>query len=236
VRSRRAYVAAIEERARRAEETREEEARRRVVEERLRIARELHDVVAHRMAVINVQAAAAAHLLQTDPTAAATSMEHVRASASTVLEELGSLLHVLRRGDEDTPLEPSPTLADLGALIASFAPSGLVVDRRDEGNPPALPESLQVTVYRLVQEALTNAHRYGDGRAGLTIVYEPEALRLEIANRPGAIGRSAAGTGLGLVGMDERVAAAGGTISHGLRDDGMFVVQVRLPVRSPVAS
>jgi signal transduction histidine kinase len=240
VRTRRAYVEAVEERARRAEETREEEARRRVVEERLRIARELHDVVAHRMAVITVQAAAASQLLGTDPDRAAESMEHVRSSASTVLQELGALLHVLRVSDDEpaggsAPSQPAPTLADVDELVASFAAVGLQVTRRAVtpcDDEPEVPEAVALTVYRLVQEALTNAHRHGAGDAELTIDRGAEQVRLTVSNHLRA-DPAPRGSGLGIAGMTERITAVGGTLTTGLVPDpggDRFVVDARIPL------
>ena len=230
VRSRRDYLAAVEERARRAEETREEEARRRVVEERLRIARELHDLVAHRMAVINVQAGVASHLLRSRPDEAEQAMRIVRESASEVLGELGDMLSVLRNVDDpEAPVEPAPTLRDLGTLVESFAAAGLEVSWESSGTLEDVPDSVQLALFRLVQEGLTNAQRYGEGRASLRVERSPVAVDVAIENRIAAGADPAAGSGYGLLGMRERVAAVGGTVEIGPTGDGRFGITAHLP-------
>jgi len=246
VRNRRAYVAAVEERARRAEETREEEARRRVAEERLRIARDLHDVVAHRMAVINVHAGVASQLLTVDPARATAALEEVQSSASIVLRELGGLLHVLRTSEEETnPRSPTPGFDELDALVASFTAVGLDIERVERGQRNDADETVELTLYRLVQEALTNAHRHGTGGVRLVISNDRDHLDVEVTNGLGArsgapeaaaeAAGAGAGAGLGLLGMGERVAAIGGTLHAGVVD-GRFVVSARLPRRGVLAS
>ncbi|GAA0966536.1 hypothetical protein GCM10009555_008660 [Acrocarpospora macrocephala] len=164
VRSRRALAVALEERARRAEEAAELESERRVAQERLRIARDVHDLVAHHIAVMNVQAAVAAQLLQSRPRAAAEALDHVGTAGRAVLDDLGTLLGLLREsGDQD--LRPTPGLADLERLIDSAAAAGLRVERTTQGSPRPLPAAVEVSAYRVVQEALTNAHKHGTGSA-----------------------------------------------------------------------
>jgi signal transduction histidine kinase len=236
VRSRRDYIAAVIERARRAEETRETEARRRVTEERLRIARELHDVVAHHMAVINVQAGVAAHLLRDNPDGAERALGTVRDAGRSVLQELNGVLNVLRNAeDDDTPATPLPTLAQLDELLASFADAGLRVDFHTAGAVAPMSEALQLTVYRVVEEALTNAHKYGDGRATVRVAHHPTAVDLCIENRvvraPAHVGApDSASGGHGLIGMHERVAAVNGTLEVGPEPNNAFGVRVHLPV------
>jgi signal transduction histidine kinase len=228
-RSRRAYIDSIEERARRAEETREEEARRRVAEERLRIARELHDVVAHHIAVINVQAGAAAHVLESRPEAVGPALAHIRRAADTVMQELGSVVGVLRSPEDggEASTEPTRGLARLAELLDSFAAAGLQVEYRQTGDARALPAVVDLAAYRIVQESLTNAQRYGTGRAQVTIAYAPDAVRIDVDNAIGK-GAKASGSGYGLVGMRERAAAAGGTVTAGAAD-GRFAVHAELP-------
>jgi signal transduction histidine kinase len=245
LRNRRAYVAAVGERTRRAKEAREQEAERRVVEERLRIARELHDVVAHHIAVIQVQAGVAAHMLHSQPTAAEGAIGHVRLAAGEVLEELGTLLGVLRQsGDElagsGAPSEPAPSLSRLDALLRSFSGTGLCVDSASSGRPRALPAAVDLAAYRLVQESLTNAHKHGGGQAHVTLTFDPEQLTVEVRSGP-APGASrstpAAGTGHGLLGMRERVLAVRGRLEAGPTLDGGFRVLAQLPIpeADPVA-
>lgn len=234
VRSRRVAIDAAEERARRAEQTREDEARRRVVDERLRIARELHDVVAHHMAVVNVQAGVAAHLLRSRPDAAEEALAVVRSSAGTVLDELSGILNVLRAPDDDAgTVEPTPRLDELPDLVRSFAAAGLAVDVTTSGPPNELPVTVQLAIYRTVQEALTNAHKYGDGAATLALVHGPAGVDVCVTNRIAPTAPAApAGTGFGLLGMRERVAAAGGLLSVGPGPDGHYEVHATFLARA----
>ena len=198
VRSRRAYLAAVEERAERAISTREEEARRRVAEERVRIARELHDVVAHHTAVVTVQAGVAQHLLLTRPEAAAEALGQVRRAAGAVLAELGDILSVLREpdgtlssgaaGGGDGPAgvsgarAPTPGLDRLDALVGSFAAAGLEVRWSFSGQPRPLATAVDLVAYRLVEESLTNALKHGTGEVRLTVEHAASSLRLRVDN------------------------------------------------------
>lgn len=236
IRASRENLAGAQERARRAEATREVEARRRVAEERLRIARDVHDLVAHHLAVVNVQSGVAAHVLEADPPAARNALETVRTSASTAVTELGELLGVLREPDgtggaERGPVEPTPDLAAIDDLIASFGASGLTIEHRVSGAPLTLAPSVQVAAYRVVQEALTNANKHGDGSALVAQRFADEAMEIEVRNRIGdgpIFAAGAEGSGYGLIGMGERVDAAGGELS--IDDaDGWFVILARFP-------
>ncbi len=228
-RSRRAYVAAVEERARRAEQTREDEARRRVAEERLRIARELHDVVAHHIAVINVQAGAAGHVLHSRPEAVGPALDHIRRASDTVLKELAGVVGYLRQStDVDAPTEPTRGLARLTDLLDGLAAGGLKVEHRQRGEARELPAVVDLAAYRIVQEALTNAQRYGTGTARLTIAYTPDGVTLDLTN-PVAAGGTGNGGGYGIVGMRERAAAAGGTVTAQPSPGGGFAVHAVLP-------
>ncbi|GAA2638693.1 two-component sensor histidine kinase [Paractinoplanes durhamensis] len=221
VRSRRAYLAEVTERARQAEQTREEEARRRVMDERLRIARELHDVVAHHIAVISVQAGAAGHVLRQQPEQVWPVLGNIREAADTVLREIHSVIGVLRDPDEAGSTEPTPGLDRLPELIGGLRGAGFRVRSELRGEPRALPVVTDLAAYRIVQEALTNAHRYGDGAATLTVDYGPDAITVEITNTIVAYRvNTRAGSGFGLLGMRERAAAAHGTLSTGPVDPG----------------
>ncbi|WP_433729471.1 sensor histidine kinase [Actinoplanes sp. CA-051413] len=233
VRTRRAYVAAVEERAVRAERTRDEEARRRVAEERLRIARELHDIVAHHIALIGVQSEVATHLLRQEPDQAEEALSHVRQSVRTVLDELSSVLTVLRRADDPEPsTEPAPGVDRLGGLLDSVAAAGLRVAHQQEGEARPLPSAVDLAAYRIVQESLTNVRKHGGGPAAhLRLRYTPGGLAIEVENR---VGRGpAAGpeprTGHGLTGMRERAASVGGTLDAGPGPGGRFLVRAFLP-------
>ncbi len=232
VRIRRAYVKAVEERAERAERIVEEEGMRRVAEERLRIARDLHDVVAHHIAVINVQAGVASHLMRSDPDGAEAALAHVRQGGRSVLDELGTILRVLRRPDGlAAPVETVPTLDQLDRLVASFQESGLAVEWRSSGDHRVLSPAVEMTGYRIVQESLTNAHKHGSaGGAKLRLDYSPTGLNIEVVNSGGSGEKEPAGNGI--AGMRERVAAVGGTIDVGRSPDGRFRVRATLPVPS----
>ena len=226
VRTRRAYLGEVLERARRAERSREEEARRRVVEERMRIARELHDVVAHHIAMINVQAGVAAHVLRSRPDQAEESLAHVRRAARTVLDELSTVLGVLRDPDSAAD-EPARGLAHLPELIDHVAGAGLRVEDQRAGQPRALPAAVDLAAYRIIQESLTNAHKHApDDRARLCLRFTGDALEITVDNT--ATGRPA-GDGYGLSGMRERAAALGGNLSAEATPDGRFRVRAVLP-------
>lgn len=225
VRGQRAVVAAAQERALRAEQSRDEQARQAVTEERLRIARELHDVVAHHIAAINVQAGVAQHLLREDPEAAAEALVHVRDSGRVVLAEMTTILGLLRTPGEAPATGIAPGVGQLDALIDSTRRAGMQVVFGSVGEVPSLPPLLDLTIYRLVQEALTNARKHGAGAVDIRVTYGCEIV-LVVTNPVGA--SASAGSGLGLIGMRERVAAVGGSFEAGSQGD-TFTVRVTLP-------
>jgi len=230
VRSRRAVLAAAEERARRAEHSREEEAQRRVTEERLRIARELHDVVAHHIAVINVQAGVAGHLAETQPAEARAALAHVRRSSQLVLDELATILGLLRTTEEPASTAPAPGLAQVDDLIDSMRHAGMHVTSRVSGMPRDLPTGTDLAAYRIVQESLTNAGKHGTGRVELSIQYLPDVVRIDVTNPMRSNGvPSSSSEGHGIIGMRERVLAAGGQLESGPLPNGTFAVRVNLP-------
>ena len=240
VQSRRATILALEDRARRAEESREETARRRVAEDRLRIARELHDVIAHHVAVISVQAGVAEHLLERNPTSAREALSHVRSSAKDVLAELQSVLGVLRQDETALPTAPPPGLSGLDELVASFRAMGVSVDFEAPATIPALSPAADVAAFRLVQEALTNAQKHAPGAAAAVQVRAcADGVELVVTNTgpprreepalPKPDVPAPVGSGLGLVGMRERVTAAGGVLETGRSADAGFRVAARLP-------
>jgi signal transduction histidine kinase len=239
IRNRRAYVAAVLERAERAEQTREQEAQRRVIEERLRIARELHDVLAHHIAVISVQAGVAAHSLERRPVQVRPALAQIRHSCDEVLAELGSLVGLLRRSDRTgtgARTEPTRGLGELPDLLDAAAGAGLRVEAEQRGAARELPAITDLAAYRITQEALTNAHKYGRGSARLTVSYEAAGLSVEVSNRVGdaQVRAGAPSTGFGIVGMRERATAAGGTLRAEPGPDGDFTVRAELPT-PPVA-
>jgi signal transduction histidine kinase len=232
-RNRRAYLAEVEERARRAESERDREASRRVTEERLRIARDLHDVVGHHLALINVQAGVAAHVLDNRPDQARQSLAHVRQAGRSALDELRDTVGLLREaGSQPAPTEPTAGMAGLAELIASFRHSGLRVDQEVNGAARTLAPAADVTAYRVIQESLTNVCKHASTPAArLRLVYQPAALRIEVDNDaaqpPPANGSP---PGHGLVGMRERVVAVGGDLEAGPRPGGGFRVAATLPL------
>jgi signal transduction histidine kinase len=229
--SRRAYVASIRARA-------EDEARRRVDEERLRIARELHDVVAHTMSTINVQASAASAVLTDRPQEAARALAAIRAASKDGLRELRAILKVLRQADEADPTTPAPGLDGLDALIANARQAGLPVTLRVAGQPAALPAEVDLAAYRIVQESLTNSIRHaGPATASVSLSYTGAELLIEVADTgrgpPHATpqaGQAGGATGHGIIGMRERAAAVGGSLRAGPGDAAGFVVTARLPL------
>ncbi|MGW8365503.1 sensor histidine kinase [Streptomyces wedmorensis] len=240
VRSRRAFVDAIRERAERAERTREEEAGRRVAEERLRIARDLHDVVAHHIALVNVQAGVAAHVMDKRPDQAKEALSYVREASRSALDELRATVGLLRQsGDPEAPTEPAPGLAVLDGLLDSFRKAGLpvaVAVTRADGDKP-LPATVDLAAYRIVQEALTNVRKHAgpDAEAEVSVVRVGRTVEITVldngAPRTGAARPEASG-GHGLLGMRERVGALGGTLTAAPRYGGGFRVQAILPVTS----
>jgi signal transduction histidine kinase len=238
VRARRAYVAELRDRAERAERSREEEARRRVDEERLRIARELHDVVSHTIGVISVQAGVAAHLLHRRPDKAADSLAAIRQASDEALGELHTMLGVLRQGDGDggrAPLAPAPGLAELDALVAQAAGAGIEVKVAVEGEPRRLPSAVDLACYRVVQESLTNVVRHAAAsQAEITVTHLDDRVVVEVLDDGAApAGNGAVGSGQGIPGMRERARALGGSLEAGPRPGGGFRVQASLPVAGP---
>jgi signal transduction histidine kinase len=232
----RAYAGRLEERTAELERAREELARRAVVEERLRLARELHDVVAHAMSVIAVQSGVGAHVADTQPKEAAKALVAIEATSRAALEELRRLLGVLRQADEPQgELAPVPGLGDLDGLLAEVAKAGLAVQLRVEGTPSPLPAGVDLSAYRIVQEALTNVVKHaGPARAQVVIGYRDRELMVEVTDDgrgSGVVaGNGRVGTGHGLIGMRERVAAFGGDLKVGPRPGGGFRVAARLPL------
>ena len=233
---RRAYTARLEERTAELEQAREELARRAVTEERLRLARELHDVVAHAMSVIAVQSGVGAHVASTQPEEAAKALAAIEATSRAALTELRRLLGVLRQDSEPQgDLSPVPGLADLDSLLAEVAKAGLGVRLRVEGTPSPLPAGVDLSAYRIVQEALTNVVKHaGPARAQVTIRYCDQEVTVEVTDDGRGVGALAgdgrAGTGHGLIGMRERVAAFDGDLEVGPRAGGGFRVAARLPL------
>ncbi len=227
LRSRRAYILEIEEKAERLERERELQSRRAVAEEQARIARELHDVVAHALSVIVVQAAAADDVFEVEPRRA---REPIRAIELAARSALGDLRRVLGILHGDAEYAPQPGLGRLDALVEQVRATGLEIALEVEGAPRPLPAAVDLSAYRIVQEALTNTLKHARAaHATVRVRYGPE-LDLEIGD-DGAGGESNGGTGgSGLIGMRERVAVLGGSVATGPRPGGGYLVSARIPI------
>ena len=229
MRNRRLYMEQVDERAALLEREHEDAAQRAIADERLRIAQELHDVVAHSMGVIAVQAGVGSHVIDTDPAEAKKSLDAISTTSRATLTEIRRLLGVLR-SDGDAGYEPAPGLADLDRLVNDLDGAGLAVDVQIEGTRHDLPPGVDLTAYRIVQEALTNVLKHaGPARATVTVGYEPDAVRIEVVDDGRGVNGRAAGGGHGLVGMRERVGVYGGTLETGPRTGGGFRIAARLP-------
>jgi signal transduction histidine kinase len=224
------HTSKLEERAARLEREREERARAAVAEERRRIARDLHDVIAHSVSVMTVQAGAARLLLADEPARACAPLTSVEETGRQALAEMRRLLGIFRSDEASVALTPRPGLGALAGLLAQVRTAGLPVDLSVEGQSRSLPPGLDLAAYRIVQEALTNARKHGGpAHAHVLIRYRREALELEITN-DGRYATRGDGGGHGLVGMRERVALYGGELEAGPRSDGVYAVRARLPV------
>ena len=241
VRTRRAYFAQLEERAARLEKEREAQSKVAVAAERARIARELHDVVAHNVSVMVVQADGAAYVMDVAPDQAKAALETISSTGRQALAEMRRLLGVLRTGEHQESGEyvPQPDVEQIDDLVEQCRSSGLPVDFKVEGTPRPLPSGVELTAYRIVQEALTNTRKHGGPNAGASVrlVYFDDGLGLlveddgkgaphELYEEGGVDGR-----GHGLIGMRERVGMVGGTLDAGPRPGGGFRISALLPLK-----
>ncbi len=228
VRSRELQAVQLRELAKRLEQEKEQRARAAVADERLRIARELHDVVAHSISVMTIQAGAARLLLDDDPDDAEEPLRRVEETGHQTLSEMRRLLGVLQPDTGNGGLEARPSLAHLGSLLEQFRSAGLPVELDVVGEQRGLPAGVDLAAYRIVQEALTNVLKHaGPATAKVSVRYTPSAVDLEVADDgQGPVARSG---GHGLVGMRERCAVYGGEFEAGSRDGGGYAVRARLP-------
>jgi signal transduction histidine kinase len=234
LRTRRAYVAQLEDRAARLERERDQDRQLAADQERSRIARELHDVVAHDVSVIAIQAGAARTIQASQPQAAVQALGLIETTARRTLVELSQLLGVLRKGDGvSADRNPQPGIDQLPLLVNELRSAGLSVDVSTNGEPRPLPPAVDLSAYRILQEATTNVLKHAQARrVQIRIVYRPNDLVLMI--RDDGVGRRAASTGTsghGLIGMRERVSLFGGKLRAGAPPMGGFVVAARLPIR-----
>jgi len=216
--------------------TREEETHRRASEERLRIARELHDVLGHNISLISVQAGVALHLMDKQPEQARVALAVIKDASKEALRELRSVLDVLRQGHEEAPRAPAPGLASLSDLVSRVSEAGLQVHTAVSGEIKGLPASVDLAAFRIIQEALTNVMRHsGQTSSSVHVTCNEQELTLRIDN---AVGSEAAHDGSGhgiklgqgILGMQERAIALGGMVEVGPRPDGGFRVFARLPL------
>jgi signal transduction histidine kinase len=246
VRNQRNYLAALVDRAETAERTRDEEARRRVGEERLRIARDVHDVVAHAMVAINVQAGVGAHLLDRDPEQARRTLKDIEKVSSEALSDLRSTLGMLRADTADNhaadnhgaPVRPAQGLRELDELSESLRTAGIEVDLDVDPATATLPASVTSTGYRIVQEALTNVVRHAGGsHARVRVTRGDDALVIEVDDDGGdEVSAAPPGAGHGVRGMRERAQAAGGTLEAGPLAGGGWRVVATLPTGVPTGT
>lgn len=232
-RHRRAHLAFVEERARRAEQALDSETRRRVAEERLRIARDLHDLVAHQITLANAQASVAAHLVEVQPDRARESLHELVSTTRHALDELRATVGLLRQqGDDAAPSEPAPGLDRLPELLESFRRAGLEVEVEHEGTPRPLSPAVDLTAYRIAQEALTNVTKHADARNALfRLAWRHHEVTIAIADDGvGHDPQQERPPGYGLIGMRERAAAVGGHLTAGARAEGGFLVTAHLPI------
>ncbi|NUS14016.1 MAG: sensor histidine kinase [Streptomyces sp.] len=241
VRLRDAHVEAVQARAEYAEQSREKEARHRVAEGRMRIARELHDVVAHHLALANAQAGTAAHLAHTHPEQMRRILSELSGTTSSALREMKATVGLLRQTDDPgLPLAPSPGLGQLADLTGSFETAGLSVEVAVEGVPRPLSPGVDLTAYRIVQEALTNVTQHAAaGAARVPLRYAVDPLTPTVTDdgtatvsAPASASASSegAGQGFGLIDMRERAGSVGGALDAGHRVEGGFEVTTRLPL------
>jgi signal transduction histidine kinase len=203
-----------------------------IVEERARIARELHDVVAHSISVMILQARGGRRMLESEPADARDAFGVIEWTGQQALDEMRRLVGMLRSGDESLPLAPQPSLKELGALVDQVRAAGLPVQLAIEGEPRDLPPGVDLSAFRIVQEALTNALRHaGPAHARVVLRYRADDLEIEISDDGPGTGEGS-GPGYGLVGMRERVSVYGGELQAGTRPGGGYALRVRLPLGS----
>ncbi|MFC1437966.1 sensor histidine kinase [Streptacidiphilus sp. N1-10] len=242
VQNRRAYQDAVAARVAQAEHAREEEVRHRVAEERMRIARELHDVVAHHLALANAQTGTIAYLMHSHPVEAEKLLVELAGTTSSALRELKATVGLLRQGDDaGQPLEPSPGLERLPDLAEAMRTTGLTVTLSTEGTPQQLSPGVDLTAYRIIQEALTNVSKHaGTAVAEVELTYSTGLLNITVRNEAGAPHRgprsaeSGADSGYGLLGMRERAQSVGGRLRAEPRPGGGFEVAAALPLHPRV--
>ena len=234
LRNRRSYLRELKDRAENLERTREEEALRRIAEDRLRIARDLHDGVAHAMVTINVQASAAAHVIDQRPEAAKDALVAIRRASGEVLDELASMLTLLRQDDEAADRAPTPGLDQIAPLVEITRASGLSVPLVIGGSTQDIPRPIGTAAYRIVQESLTNVLRHANATtASVTVLAgDDRSLSIEVRDDGSGAGAISQGTGVGIRGMHERAMSTGGRLEAGRMGTGGFRVRASWDARA----
>ena len=234
-RRRQLVAAELGDRVSQLEQEHEQQARKAVAEERERIARELHDVIAHSVSVMVVQAGAGERVLDDNPEQARAAFQSIRETGSEALEEMRRLLGLLRQKNDALSLAPQPSIARLGVLVEEVRAAGLPTELAVEGKPKTLAPGIELSAYRIVQEALTNIRKHaGVATASVRVHYAEHEVVLEVDdNGNGSFKTNGDGSGHGLIGMRERAALYGGTVEAGPRPDGGFRIRATLPLEHP---
>jgi signal transduction histidine kinase len=234
IRSRRLRLEALEERTQALEATRAEEAKRAVSDERLHIAQELHDVLAHTLSVIAVQAGTGAHVIDQNPAEAKRALDNIAEASRSSLAELRQLLGVLREDGATKAYVPAPRLADLDRLVGEVTAAGVPVQMTVDGEPGELTAGVELTAYRIVQEALTNVMKHaGPASAQVRLSFTPGVLEIDVTDDGRGLAARNGHHGHGLIGMQERVAMYGGTLHAAGAPGGGFRVTATLPCCEP---
>jgi signal transduction histidine kinase len=229
--ARRVYADELELRNQELRRTRDDLARAVVSEERLRIARELHDIVAHSLSMIAVQSGVGAHVIDSRPEEGKRSLQIIEEASKSALTEIRRVLGILRKNDADATLDPVPRLRDVGALIEHISDTGPQIELQLYGDISTLPAGADLTAFRVVQEALTNVVKHANcARARVVITRSPTQLRVEITDDGSGTPTSSSSDGQGLIGMRERVEMFGGQFEAGPLPNGGFRVGVRIPL------
>lgn len=215
-----------------ADNSRREERRRRATEERLQIARDLHDELAHNISLINVRAGVGLHLFDEQPDEARNALQAIKGASKDALDELRSVLAVLRQGEEPAPRSPAPGLDHLERLVSDAGRAGLAVSVQVDGGPDPIPKALDQAAFRIVQESLTNVRRHSRATsASVQLTFGDRELVVRVDDDgPAAAGTDSAVTGSGIRGMRERAVALGGTLEAAARTGGGFYVLARMPI------
>jgi signal transduction histidine kinase len=231
LRTRRAYLRELEERAARLEREREEDARRAAADEQARIARELHDIIAHNVSVMTVQAAAAGDAFETHPGRVRQALGSIESTGREALTELRRLLGSVRPDDAVSSFAPQPGLAKLDALVEHVRAAGLTIELTVEGSPYELPPGVDLSAYRIVQEALTNTLKHARAsKADVLVRFGSGLLEVAIVDDGRGAPVDGADPGHGIIGMRERAALVGGELEVGPSPDGGFAVRARIPL------